>query len=93
MKKCKYCGKELHENANFCPYCMRKQINTEYVAAKSVHGLRFRWLILAGVVLIAAVFACVWILPKIYQKQICISVRRYKKSSKLNRRAKGSCGV
>lgn len=56
MKKCKYCGKELHENANFCPYCMRKQINTEYVAAKSVHGLRFRWLILAGVVLIAAVF-------------------------------------
>ena len=68
MKKCKYCGKELHEDANFCPYCMRKQINAEYVVAKSVHGLRFRWLILAGAVLIAAVFACVWILPKIYQK-------------------------
>ena len=59
MKKCKYCGKELHEDANFCPYCMRKQINAEYVVAKSVHGLRFRWLILAGAVLIAAVYCMI----------------------------------
>lgn len=31
MKHCKYCGKELHDNASFCPYCMRKVITTESV--------------------------------------------------------------
>lgn len=29
MKHCQYCGKELHENASFCPYCMKSQIDKE----------------------------------------------------------------
>lgn len=29
MKKCRYCDRSIHEDANFCPYCMNKIINTE----------------------------------------------------------------
>lgn len=29
MKHCKYCGNELHEDASFCPYCMRKNITVQ----------------------------------------------------------------
>lgn len=27
MKYCKFCGKELDDEANFCPYCMKKQFS------------------------------------------------------------------
>lgn len=26
MKKCHYCGKEIHDFSSFCPYCMKSQI-------------------------------------------------------------------
>lgn len=29
MKYCMHCGKELHKNASFCPYCMESQIEKQ----------------------------------------------------------------
>ncbi len=61
MKKCKYCGKEIHENASFCPYCMNKLIDTESIFKKKRNYLNFKKILVICITLIIVVFLCILI--------------------------------
>lgn len=58
MKFCKFCGKELDDEANFCPYCMNKQISPKVIeppkAKKSRKKLIIALCCAMGVLLIGA---------------------------------------
>lgn len=62
MKNCKHCGKPLDEEANFCPYCMKRQ--SEPVTAPKINVKRRlpKLLLLIPVLLVAAL--AIWLLPK-----------------------------
>ena len=59
MKKCKYCGAELHDQSSFCPYCFRS-IN-ERLTLRVPRRLRIRYLKI-GVVsaLLICLFICIY---------------------------------
>lgn len=55
MKFCKFCGKELDDEANFCPYCMKKQTECESTPLPPKRGAKPQIIIIAAAaVLIAA---------------------------------------
>lgn len=47
MKQCKYCGKALHEQASFCPFCMQSQIEKQ---TESIHNVKPKKWILVFVI-------------------------------------------
>lgn len=59
MKKCKYCGKEIHENSSFCPYCMQNQIEkqSEIIYEKSSK----KWLNIV-LIIVTAIIAVITVL-------------------------------
>ncbi len=54
MKKCHYCGKEIHENASFCLYCMSKLIDTESVPKKKCNTLKPKKFLIISITLIVS---------------------------------------
>lgn len=58
MKFCKFCGKELDDEANFCPYCMNKQTSPKVIeppkAKKSHKKLIIALCCVMGVLLVGA---------------------------------------
>lgn len=51
MKHCNYCGKELHENASFCPYCMQSQIDKESTVIAERKSGKWLYLLVIGLLL------------------------------------------
>lgn len=51
MKHCNYCGKELHENASFCPYCMQSQIDKENTVIGERKSGKWLYLLVIGLLL------------------------------------------
>lgn len=51
MKHCNYCGKELHENANFCPYCMQSQIDKDSTVIWERKSGKWLYLLVIGLLL------------------------------------------
>ena len=51
MKHCQYCGKELHENASFCPYCMQSQIDKENTVIWERKSGKWLYLLVIGLLL------------------------------------------
>ena len=76
MKKCKYCGKELPVNAEWCPYCEKSQNQ----AKKAVLPKRYRKGFIAFVSLIACIILIILLLKnlnggKVYQGEDQISYK------------------
>lgn len=61
MKRCKYCGQEIHENASFCLYCMKKLIDTESVPKKKCNALKLKKFLIICITLIVALLLCIFI--------------------------------
>lgn len=60
MIKCTKCGREIHEEARFCPYCMEKRIKTSNVApAKNKYFIWFviEFIVIIGLVVTVLIFA------------------------------------
>lgn len=53
MKHCKYCGKELHEFSNFCPYCMQSQIEKQNAVIQKRKSKKWLYFSAVGIILIA----------------------------------------
>ncbi len=51
MKHCNYCGKELHENASFCPYCMQNQIEKQCAVINEKKSRKRLYLMIIGLLL------------------------------------------
>lgn len=51
MKHCNYCGKELHEQSNFCPYCMQSQIDKESTVIEKRKSGKWMYLLVIGLLL------------------------------------------
>ena len=59
MKKCIYCGKELPDEASFCPYCSRSQVEKEDAAPPKVLGRKWLTIIGLAILVIAAVLVLI----------------------------------
>ena len=61
MKRCQYCGQELHEQASFCPYCMKSLIEKSSIVLKNKKsGKPAIWILtFATVILFIAIIAIV----------------------------------
>lgn len=55
MKHCKYCGKELHENASFCPYCMKSQIEKQGAIIQERKSRKWLYIFIIIVAIIAVI--------------------------------------
>lgn len=65
-KECIYCGKELHMQASFCPYCMQSQIEKEtFPVGNPKH--RKRWVIPVCMILLMAVM--IFLVLKIFSSK------------------------
>lgn len=53
MKKCTYCGNQIHENASFCPYCMKSQIEKQNVVIQKRKSKKWLCFSAIGIILIA----------------------------------------
>ena len=51
MKHCNYCGKELHENASFCPYCMKSLIEKKGIVIHEKKSGKWLYLLVIGLLL------------------------------------------
>lgn len=51
MKHCQYCGKELHENASFCPYCMKSLIEKQSAFIGERKSGKWLYLLIIGLLL------------------------------------------
>lgn len=60
MKKCKYCGKEIHENASFCPYCMQNQIEKQSEIIYEKSSMKWIYIVLIIATAIIAVIAVLY---------------------------------
>lgn len=50
-KHCKYCGKELHEQASFCPYCMKSQIEKQRAILPEKKSKKWLYVLIIGLLL------------------------------------------
>ena len=78
MKKCRFCGSTLPDEAAFCPYCARSQTEKETVEMPAPKGRK----ILLLFVVLAAVFCVVFIMvfraqPKVYDNGSAEAVVTY----------------
>lgn len=51
MKHCHYCGKELHENASFCPYCMKSLIEKQGIIIGERKSRKWLYLLIIGLLI------------------------------------------
>lgn len=64
LKYCKYCGKELDSEANFCPYCMKKQTEEKEVNSPEIKKAKKKTIIiicLTAIILLATGTALLFI--------------------------------
>ena len=52
MKHCNYCGKEIHEQSSFCPYCMQSQIDKENTVIWERKSGKWLYLLVIGLLLV-----------------------------------------
>jgi len=52
MKYCKHCGKELHEESNFCPHCMKTQIEKQTAITQPKKSKRLIYILIIGILII-----------------------------------------
>ncbi len=51
MKQCRFCGKELHKQASFCPYCMQNQIEKQIESIQNTKSRKLIFVFVVGIVL------------------------------------------
>lgn len=61
MKYCRYCGKEIHENSSFCPYCMQNQIEKQSEIIYEKSSKKWLYIVLIIVTAIIAVIAVLYL--------------------------------
>lgn len=66
MKLCKHCGKELDNEANFCPYCMNRQEQPSAVPQIKIKRRISKTLLylMIGLVALSAALAALLLIPK-----------------------------
>ena len=52
MKYCRYCGKEIHEKSNFCPYCMQSQLEKKSEIIYKKNSKKWVYILLIATVII-----------------------------------------
>ncbi len=52
MKQCRFCGKELHKQASFCPYCMQSQIEKRIESIQNTKSRKLIFVFVVGIVLL-----------------------------------------
>lgn len=60
MKYCRYCGKEIHENSSFCPYCMQNQIEKQSEIIYEKSSKKWLYIVLIIATAIIAVIAVLY---------------------------------
>ena len=68
-KNCVNCGKEIPEEAHFCPYCMTKQNEESIQIIQKKKGRKKTFIIVAIIVVICAGIAAAFIGKRIYDKE------------------------
>ncbi len=64
MKKCKYCGREIGRDTNFCWYCGRElEARPERPSIPETSHKFDRWLLIALAVIAALVLIVIFVLP------------------------------
>lgn len=66
-KKCRYCGAELPESADFCPVCAKSQVDKQVMTAPRRRWKRPLTTILAIVLVLAVVGVSVWQIQRLRQ--------------------------
>jgi len=51
MKHCNYCGKEIHEQSSFCPYCMKSLIDKRNTVIHEKKSRKWLYLMIIGLLL------------------------------------------
>ncbi len=62
MKTCKFCGKELTDEMNLCPFCMKKQDEEQPKASKKIDLKIVIIVLLSLLIIVGVVIGCVLIL-------------------------------
>ncbi len=62
MKKCKFCGKSLPEEAIFCYYCHRELLTRPERPASGVDSKPVNWLVMGAIAVIVLVIIAVVLL-------------------------------
>lgn len=55
MKHCQYCGTEIHENASFCPYCMKSQIEKQRTIIQKEKSRKWLYILMITAAMIAVI--------------------------------------
>jgi predicted amidophosphoribosyltransferase len=65
MKKCKYCGREIGEETNFCWYCGRElEARPERPSSPETGGNLNRWLLVTVAFVIVLALILIFLLPR-----------------------------